>query len=293
MCERESKKRLTKVGVGEYNGVYNVNEEVWVFMGRIVFVTSFKGGVGKTTVSANLASALTALGKTVLVADADFGNRCMDLVLGMENCSLFDCNDVAEDRVKPDNAIATREGNRKLFFLPAPQNGKCFPSAEKLSALFRSLRDKYDWILVDSSAEDSALYRAFASVADDALVVSFHQTTAVRSAERTAMTLSELGFKNVRLVVNNYRKDAAERGVLPDILEMIGRSRIRLIGVIPHDGEIPLRQEHGILAFESDTRKPLPYEAAFVNTAKRLCGKSVPLFADVYRPKKTAKYFLD
>lgn len=260
-------------------------------MGRIVFVTSFKGGVGKTTVTANLASVLTALGKTVLVADADFGNRCLDLVLGMENSSLFDCNDVAEGRVKSENAIAVRDGNRNLSFLAAPQDGKKFPSAEKLSEMFGTLRDKFDWILVDSSAEDTALYRAFASVADDALVVAFHQTTAIRAAERTAMTLSELGFKNVRLVVNNYRKDAAERGILPDILEMIGRSRIRLIGVIPHDSELPLRQEHGILAFEAGGKRPLPYEAAFVNTAKRLCGKSVPLFADVYKPKRVKKYF--
>ncbi len=262
-------------------------------MGRIVFVTSFKGGVGKTTVTANLASVLTALGKTVLVADADFGNRCLDLVLGMENSTLFDCVDVAEGRIKSDNALAMREGNRKLYFLPAPSDTKAVPQPEKLSSLFESLRSKFDWILVDSSAEDSALYRAFASVADDALVVAFHQTTAVRAAERTAMTLSQLGFKNVRLVVNNYRKDAAERGILPDVLEMIGRSRIRLIGVIPHDSELPLRQEHGVLAFETDAKKPLPYEAAFVNTAKRLCGQQVPLFADVYKPKKVKKYFTE
>ncbi len=260
-------------------------------MGRIVFITSFKGGVGKTTVTANLASALTALGKQVLVADADFGNRCLDLVLGMENSTLFDCNDVAEGRIKAENAIAVRDGNNLLHFLAAPQDGKRFPSAERLSALFGSLRDKYDWILVDSSAEDTVLYRSFASVADDALVVSFHQTTAVRAAERTALTLAELGFRNVRLVVNSYRKDATERGVLPDILEMISRSRIRLIGVIPHDSELPLRQEQGVLAFETTARRPLPYEAAFVNTAKRLCGISVPLFADVYKTKKTAKYF--
>ncbi len=260
-------------------------------MGRIVFVTSFKGGVGKTTVTANLASALTALGKRVLVADADFGNRCLDLVLGMENSTLFDCNDVAEGRVRYENALALRDGNKRLFFLPAPADGRVYPSADKLSALFADLKGRFDWILVDSSAEDSELYRAFASVAEDALVVSFHQTTAVRAAERTAATLTHLGFKNVRLVVNNYKKEAADKGQLPDILDMISRSRLRLIGVIPQDESVPLRQEDGVLALESGSKRLSPYEAAFVNTAKRMCGNAVPLFKDVYKPKKMKKYF--
>lgn len=260
-------------------------------MGRIVFVTSFKGGVGKTTVSANIAAALTALGKTVLVVDGDYGNRCMDLVLGMENASVFDGADAIGGKVSAKNAIVRHDSNRRLFFLPAPAFFRGSMEAEATCAFFASLKADYDYIIVDSSAEDSGTYRAFARAAEDALVVTFHQSTAIRAAEKTAATLGSLGFANIRMVVNCYKADAAKKGLLPDMVDIINNAKIRLIGAIPYDETVALWQEAGRLSFTDAQRRRLaPFEAASLNIAKRLANGRVPLFKDVYKPKKLKKY---
>ncbi|MBQ3081194.1 MAG: AAA family ATPase [Clostridia bacterium] len=259
-------------------------------MGRIIFVTSFKGGVGKTTLAANLASALTVLGKKVLVVDADYGNRCMDLVLGLENDVLFDSADVIGGKTDFENAVVRHSENERLYFLPAPAFSSGKVSATGVEELFASIKDRFDFVLVDSSAEDSALYRAFARGAEDALIVTFHQSTAIRAAEKTAIMLNGLGFSNVRLIVNCFHKEQAEDGVLPDVLDMIQRAHVQLIGIIPFDMGAPTLQEAGMLPFSKRRGKLMPYEAASLNVAKRLCGVYVPLLKDVYKPKKLKKY---
>lgn len=259
-------------------------------MGRIVFVTSFKGGVGKTTLTANLAAALTALGKTVLVVDADYGNRCMDLVLGMENEAVFDSADVIWGRAQAENAILRHNENPQLYFLPAPAFSKELVAPTRVAHLFESLKSRYDFVLVDSSAEDGAVYRAFARSCDDAVVVTFHQSTAIRAAEKTASTLAELGFANIRMVINCYHSKQAEDGVLPTVFDIIQRAHIQLLGLIPFDMAVPTMQEAGTLAFTGAGRRLMMYEAAMLNIAKRLCGTAVPLLKDVYKPKKLKKH---
>lgn len=258
-------------------------------MGRIIFITSFKGGVGKTTLTANLATALTVLGKRVLVVDADYGNRCMDLVLGMENSSLFDSSDVISGRVNAQSAIAQHESNGRLSFLAAPAAFSSELSVNGVVQLLAELKPQYDFVLVDSSAEDSRVYRAFARSADDALVVSFHQSTAIRAAEKTATVLSSLGFSNIRLVVNSYHKEAEEAGALPSVFDIIQRAHIRLLGVIPCDYGVALMQEKGALAFSGNGRL-CPFEAATLNIAKRLLGEPIPLLKDVYKPQRLQKH---
>lgn len=259
-------------------------------MGRIIFVTSFKGGVGKTTLAANLASALTVLGKKVLVVDADYGNRCMDLVLGLESEALFDSADVIVGKTDFENAVVRHSENERLYFLPAPAFSGGTVSATGVTKLFDSIKERFDFVLVDSSAEDSDVYRAFARGAEDALIVTFHQSTAIRAAEKTAVMLDGLGFSNIRLVVNCFHKEQAEKGVLPDVLDMIQRTHVQLIGIIPFDMGAPTAQEAGRLPFTDKSSRLMPYEAATLNVAKRLCGKYISLLKDVYKPKKLKKY---
>lgn len=258
-------------------------------MGRVIFVTSFKGGVGKTTLAANLAAALTALGKKVLTVDADYGNRCMDLVLGLESDVLFDGADVIWGKVDFDSAIIRHPDNGLLYFLPAPAFFKTVLPPVRVAAMFREFKERFDFIIVDSSAEDSEVYRAFARAADDAIVVSFHQSTAIRAAEKTAIMLKELGFSSIRLVVNCFHADMASGGVLPDVLEIIQRSHVQLLGIVPFDLGVVAMQEKGALPYTSG-KKLMSYEAAVLNTAKRLTGRSVPLLKDVYKPKRLKKY---
>jgi len=261
-------------------------------LARVIFVTGFKGGVGKTTVSANLASTLHALGKRVLVIDGDFGMRCMDMVLGLESETLFDCSDVLSGRCSATAAMTEVKGMQDFSFIPAPMN----LSEEKLpkeafSELINELREDYDFIIIDSCAEMTDYYLSFASTADEAIIVTLHQSTSVRAAEKTATRLSAMGIKELSLVVNGYRSQMAEKGKLPDIIDIINRSSVRLLGVVPYGEKLQACQEAAELAFTGDLKKKAAkWETAFYNIACRLCGKRVKLFAGSEQLKRKGAY---
>ncbi len=261
-------------------------------LARVIFVTGFKGGVGKTTVSANLASTLHALGKRVLVIDGDFGMRCMDMVLGLESETLFDCSDVLSGRCSATAAMTEVKGMQDFSFIPAPMN----LSEEKLpkeafAELINELREDYDFIIIDSCAEMTDYYLSFASTADEAIIVTLHQSTSVRAAEKTATRLSAMGIKELSLVVNGYRSQMAEKGRLPDIIDIINRSSVRLLGVVPYGEKLQASQEAAELAFTGDLKKKAAkWESAFYNIACRLCGKRVKLFAGSEQLKRKGAY---
>lgn len=260
-------------------------------LGRVIFVTAFKGGVGKTTVSAGLACALATLGKKVCVVDADFGMRCMDLVLGMEDNALYDCYDVLTGNCEPGSAIASVNGIRSLWFVPAPirYDGGIL-LRERADAFFAYLREQFDFCIIDSSAELSDYYRLFADEADEAVVVTLHQSTAIRAAEKTAANLSSFGFRQVRLVVNCYRDAEAQKGTLPGLAEIIYRSSVALVGAVPLSDRLQVDQESRRLPFTGrDFERLRPYEAAYLNIALRVLGAWVPLREGVDRPGRKKK----
>lgn len=261
-------------------------------MGRVIFVTGFKGGVGKTTVSANIASTLYALGNKVLVIDGDFGMRCMDMVLGKENDTLFDCSDILSGRCSPTAAL-TEVGNTSDFsFIPAPMNltDGSFPKSA-YSSFFADLREEFDYIIIDSCAEMTDYYMSFASQADEAIIVTLHQSTSVRAAEKTAMRLSAMGIEKLSLVVNGYRANYAEKGKLPDIIDIINRSSVKLLGVVPYSEKLQAAQEAAELSFMGNLRRrATPWENAFYNIAVRLSGDRVKLFDGADQSKKRGAY---
>lgn len=261
-------------------------------LGRVIFVTGFKGGVGKTTVSANLASTLYALGNKVLVIDADFGMRCMDMVLGLESETLFDCSDVLASRCSPAAAMCEVGGMTGFSFIPAPMNMANEPIEKSAFAdLISEVREEYDYVIIDSCAEMTDYYMAFASTADEAVIVTLHQSTSVRAAEKTAARLSAMGITKQSLVVNGYRAAFAESGRLPDILDIINRSSVRLLGVVPYGERLQASQEAAELAFMGDMKKKASkWEAAFYNIASRLEGKRIKLFDGADSLKKRSSY---
>ncbi len=261
-------------------------------MGRVIFVTGFKGGVGKTTVSANIAATLYALGNKVLVVDGDFGMRCMDMVLGMESETLFDCSDILSGRCSPTAALTEVAETSDFSFIPAPMNltDSAF-SKSAYSAFFADLRDEFDYIIIDSCAEMTDYYMSFASQADEAIIVTLHQSTSVRAAEKTAMRLSAMGIEKLSLVVNGYRANYAEKGKLPDIVDIINRSSVRLLGVVPYSEKLQASQEAAELSFMGNPkRKATPWENAFYNIARRLSGDRIKLFDGADQTKKRITY---
>lgn len=260
-------------------------------VGRVIFVTGFKGGVGKTTVSANIAATLYALGKKVLVIDGDFGMRCMDMVLGMESETLFDCSDILAGRCSPTAALTEVAETSDFSFIPAPMNlTDSFPKSA-YSAFFADLREDFDYIIIDSCAEMTDYYMSFASQADEAIIVTLHQSTSVRAAEKTATRLSAMGIEKLSLVVNGYRANYAEKGKLPDIVDIINRSSVRLLGVVPYSEKLQASQEAAELSFMGNLkRKATPWENAFYNIARRLDGDRVKLFDGADQPKKRIAY---
>ncbi|MBE6647985.1 MAG: septum site-determining protein MinD [Ruminococcaceae bacterium] len=251
-------------------------------MGKILFVASYKGGVGKTTVSAGISASLAALGKRVLVIDGDFHMRCMDLVLNSESDFIFDALDVLLGRCTADEAIIKNCGVNNLDFLPAPLiYGDDQPALDNADELMAELKDNYDFIIVDSGADTPGIYDAFAEFADEGIIVTFQQATAIRAAEVTAGKLSALGLESIRLVVNSYRNKGVRKKILPDVFESVTRAGIPLLGVIPYDPRIIEFQEKGILPFTQKKFFINSFEAAFGNIAMRVLGDKIPLFKNV------------
>ncbi len=260
-------------------------------MGKILFVASYKGGVGKTTVSAGISASLAALGKRVLVIDGDFHMRCMDLVLNSESDFIFDALDVLLGRCTAKEAVIKDCGVKNLDFLPAPLIYDDHQLAlENADELMGQLKDDYDFIIVDSGADTPGIYDAFAEFADEGIIVTFQQSTAIRAAEVTAGKLCALGLESIRLVVNSYRAKGTKKKILPDVFESVTRAGIPLLGVIPYDTKIIEFQEKGILPFSQRKFFINPFEAAFGNIAKRILGDKIPLFENVGKFALGRKY---
>jgi len=251
-------------------------------MGKILFVASYKGGVGKTTVSAGISSVLANLGKKVLLIDGDFHMRCMDLILNSESDFIFDALDVLLGRCTAQEAVIKNCGVNGLDFLPAPLIYEDHtPMLVNADLLMAELKDSYDYIIIDAGADTPGIYDAFAEFADEGIIVTFQQSTSIRAAEVTAGKLSALGLESIRLVINSYRSKGVRKKILPDVFESVTRTGIPLLGVIPYDTRIIELQEKGALPFSQNKLFIYPFEASLGNIAKRIIGEKVPLFHNV------------
>ncbi len=263
-------------------------------MGKIVFIASYKGGVGKTTVSAGIASALATMGQKVLVIDGDFHMRCMDLVLNSENDFIFDALDVLLGRCDASEAIIKNCGINGLDFLPAPLNFEDNTDIlDNAEMLLDTIKDKYDFIIIDSGADTPGIYDAFASYSDEGVVVTFQQATAIRAAEVTAGKLADKGIDSIRLIINSFRQSGVRKKELPGVFESVTKTGIPLLGVIPYDNKIITHQEKGILPFSQIKTFLEKYEAAYGNIALRLLGKKIPLFDNMSLFSLRKKYTSD
>jgi septum site-determining protein MinD len=244
-------------------------------VGEVIVITSGKGGVGKTTTSANLGSSLASLGKSVVLVDADIGLRNLDVVMGLENRIVYDLVDVVEGYCRLKQALIKDKRFDNLCLLPAAQTkDKTSVTPEQMRQLTRELRDEVDFVLVDSPAGIEQGFRNATAGADQAIIVATPEVASVRDADRIIGLLEAESMRPPRLVINRIRPAMVRRGDMMDIQDMIEILAIELLGVVPEDEAIVISTNRGEpAAIGGNSRAGQAYR----NIARRLLGEDVPL----------------
>lgn len=188
---------------------------------RIIVITSGKGGVGKTTTTANLAVALASAGHKVVAIDGDVGLRNLDVIMGLENRIVYTLVDIVEGNCRLNQALIKDKRLENLYMIPTAQSRtKDAVTAEQMVTLCEELRKEFDFVLVDSPAGIESGFRNSAAGADEALVIATPEVSAVRDADRIIGLLESMGKSPIRLVINRIRPDMVKRGEMLDVQDV-------------------------------------------------------------------------
>ncbi|NDJ74914.1 MAG: septum site-determining protein MinD [Chloroflexi bacterium] len=246
---------------------------------RVITITSGKGGVGKTTATANLAVSLATLNKKVVCVDADIGLRNLDVVMGLENRIVYDLVDVVEGRCKLRQAMVKDKRVPDLYLLPAAQTrDKTAVSPQDMVALTDQLREDYDLILIDSPAGIEWGFRNALAPADEVIVITNPEVSAVRDADRIiGLIEAEERRIPVSLMINRVKPEMVRRGDMLSVNDVMEILSIRLLGVVPEDQEILISSNKGTPLTLEDHKTPAG--EAFLNIARRVTGENVPLIS--------------
>ncbi|WIF94424.1 septum site-determining protein MinD [Caminicella sporogenes] len=243
-------------------------------MGEVIVITSGKGGVGKTTTTANIGTSLAMLGKKVVVIDADIGLRNLDVVLGLENRIVYDIVDVVEGVCRLKQALIRDKRFDDLYLLPAAQTkDKTAVSPEQMQKLCGDLKEIYDFVLVDCPAGIEQGFKNAIAGADKAIVVTTPEISAVRDADRIIGLLEAAELRDPKLIINRIRIDMVKKGDMMNIEDMTDILAIDLLGVVPDDQSIVISTNRGEPAVSDDNSMA---GRAFRNIAKRILGEEVP-----------------
>ncbi|HEY5095327.1 MAG TPA: septum site-determining protein MinD [Candidatus Eremiobacteraceae bacterium] len=241
--------------------------------GRSIVLTSGKGGVGKTTTTANLGTALADAGHSVVVVDADVGLRNLDVVLGLENRVSKHLLDVIEGKCTLDEALVRDRVRRNLQLLPAAQNReKDDVPEDKMADLVRQLRERFDFVLIDCPAGIEQGFRNAVVGAQEAVVVTTPEVSAVRDADRIVGLLPQEIV--IKLVVNRVRPAMVRKGTMMSVADVNAILRLDLIGVVPDEREIIIATNRGTPVIDIEGSET---GAAFRRIARRLLGEDIPI----------------
>jgi septum site-determining protein MinD len=240
----------------------------------VATITSGKGGVGKTTTTANLAVALAMNGKKVVCIDGDIGLRNLDVVLGLENRIVYDLVDVIEGRCRLRQALIRDKRLPELYLIPAAQTrDKSAVSPSDMVRLCDDLRPEFDWVLVDSPAGIERGFRNAVAPADIVIVVTNPEVSAVRDADRIIGLIEAEEKGPARLIINRLNPSLVKRGDMltaDDVLELLA---VELIGIVPEDENVVISSNRGQpVAMDGKSKA----REAFHNIARRLNGEKVP-----------------
>ncbi|MFJ8237298.1 septum site-determining protein MinD [Ureibacillus sp. NPDC094379] len=247
-------------------------------MGEAIVITSGKGGVGKTTTTANLGTALALQGKRVCLVDTDIGLRNLDLVLGLDNRIIYDLVDVIEGRCKIHQALVKdKRVDDKLYLLPAAQTtDKNAVNPEQMKNLIDELKREYDYVLIDCPAGIEQGYKNAVAGADRAIVVTTPEISAVRDADRIIGLLEQEEIEPPKLIINRIRKGLMNSGETLDINEITTHLSIDLLGIVIDSEDVISSSNKGEpIVMDPNSKASLGYR----NIARRILGESVPLMS--------------
>lgn len=247
-------------------------------MGEVIVVTSGKGGVGKTTTTANIGTGLSKLGKSVVLIDTDIGLRNLDVVMGLENRIVYNLVDVIEGNCRIKQALIKDKRNPNLYLLPSAQTkDKTAVSPEQMKKLADELKEEFDYIIMDCPAGIEQGFQNAIAGATRAIVVTTPEVSAVRDADRIIGLLEAADMKRTDLVVNRLRPDMVKREDMMSSDDVVDVLRIDLIGVVPDDENIVIATNKGEPLVGSNTLAG----QAYMNISRRIIGEEVPML-DLY-----------
>lgn len=249
-------------------------------MSEVIVITSGKGGVGKTTTSANVGTGLAILGKRVVLIDTDIGLRNLDVVMGLENRIVYNLVDVVEGNCRMKQALIKDKRYPNLFLLPSAQTrDKTAVSPGQMVKLVEDLREEFDYILLDCPAGIERGFQNAIAGAGRAIVVTTPEVSAIRDADRIIGLLEAAGLRSIDLIVNRIRMDMVKRGDMMSLDDVIDILAIDIIGAVPDDEDIVISTNQG----EPLVGMGTPAGQAYMDICRRIAGENIPIQNPVYR----------
>ena len=241
---------------------------------NVTVVTSGKGGVGKTTTSANVGTGLAKLGKKVCLIDTDIGLRNLDVVMGLENRIVYNLVDVVEGNCRVKQALIRDKRHPGLYLMPSAQTkDKSAVSPGQMIKIIEYLKEQFDYIILDCPAGIEQGFQNAIAGAERALVVTTPEVSAIRDADRIIGLLEANGFEKMDLIINRLRTDMVKRGDMMSAADVVDILGIPLIGIVPDDENVVVATNQGEPLVGSDA----PAGMAYSNVVSRIEGKEVPL----------------
>lgn len=242
-------------------------------MGEVIVVTSGKGGVGKTTTTANIGIGLAKLGKKAVVVDTDLGLRNLDVVMGLENFIVYNLVDVVEGKCRLKQALIRDKRYENLYLLPSAQTkDKTAVSPGQMKKLTSELKETYDYVLLDCPAGIEQGFQNAIAGADRAIVVTTPEVSAIRDADRIAGLLEAEKIQKTDLIINRIRMDMVRRGDMMSVDDVTEILSLPLLGAIPDDEQVVIGTNQGepVISMESAAGE------AYRNICRRIMGEEVP-----------------
>lgn len=242
-------------------------------MGVAIVITSGKGGVGKTTTTANIGTALARLGKSVVLVDGDTGLRNLDVLMGLENRIIYTLVDVIEERCKLKQALIKDKRLPNLFLLPTAQTrDKNDIAIGDMEILINNLKEEFDYVIIDCPAGIEQGFENAVVAADRAIIVVNPELTSIRDADRVIGKLDSKGMEDHQLLVNRINFDMVKKGDMLDVKDILDCLAIKLIGVVPDDKNITISTNKGE---PIALNEQLLSGQAYNNIAKRITGEEI------------------